>query len=387
MKHDIKSLKESSDFLMMVIDNMTSALFIVDSDIRVRDFNDSFQAVFNKPEEKIIGELCGNALGCFFAVDEDSFCGQTSHCTTCRIRDYLLKIFDKKEPTYRKKIVRKFWIQEKYLKKCFQFSVIPVHFDGELMSLVIVDDVTEIENQRYELSKLNALKNKFLGMAAHDLRNPISVIMNNSELLLMSQNNLDEEDVEILHDIHKSTKRMSKLIADLLDVSVIESGSFKLAKSDNNLNDLLCECVENQKLKADKKSILLKTSLTELEETLFDRNHIGQVIDNIIDNAIKYSPHNTTVTISSFSDDTTFGFSITDEGPGFTDDDKVKMFREFQRLSAKPTGEEKSTGLGLMIVKNIVDGHSGRISVESEYGSGATITVSLPKNSEESANG
>jgi diguanylate cyclase (GGDEF)-like protein len=150
----LNDLKESNDFLNVLVDNLVSAVFIVDKNIRVQSFNDSFKALFHKPEEQILGELCGNALGCSYVINEGKDCGSTSNCGACMLRNSLVKAFSLKVPAFKERLTRKFYIDEKEVLKYFMYTSKYVVFNGEEMVLVLVDDITELMTANLELKKM-----------------------------------------------------------------------------------------------------------------------------------------------------------------------------------------------------------------------------------------
>ncbi len=147
----IDDLKQSNEFLNILLDSITSAVFVVDREVRLHSFNNSFTALFHKSETQLLGELCGNAMGCAFAVTEDKKCGETSNCHVCELRKAMLGVFARKVPAYKEKLTRVFFIGGKPLKKHFLVSTRHLPFGEEDMAVVIVDDVTETENQRLRL--------------------------------------------------------------------------------------------------------------------------------------------------------------------------------------------------------------------------------------------
>nr|CRH05582.1 putative Histidine kinase, include a N_terminal response regulator receiver domain [Candidatus Magnetococcus massalia] len=233
-----------------------------------------------------------------------------------------------------------------------------------------------LQRQKQELLTLNELKNHFLGMAAHDLRNPISVVCGLSNLLIDIPLK-DEEKREFYQTINDVGHQMLKLLDNLLDVSVIESGRFELNKKPEDLAELAKVRAEMLKFSSDKKQITLQSELAATPLVAFDKARISQVMDNLLTNAIKFSPPGSMVTLRSGVEDGRVMFQVTDQGPGLSVEDQKKLFGTFQKLSAQPTGEEKSTGLGLSIVKRIVDAHEGEILVQSPPGSGAIFTLYL----------
>lgn len=152
---DLTELKRSNAFLQSVVENITSALFIVDNDIRIQNFNDPFKTLFYKDEDQIIGKLCGNVIGCEHVVFEGKDCGSTEHCQECKLRSALLSVFTQKIPSYRKKLVRSFQIHDEMVLKYFLYSAKHIDYQGKEMVLVILDDITRIEEQKTRLADLN----------------------------------------------------------------------------------------------------------------------------------------------------------------------------------------------------------------------------------------
>ncbi len=229
-----------------------------------------------------------------------------------------------------------------------------------------------------KLVELNDLKNKFLGIAAHDLRNPLTSIRGFCEILLEDEDSLSEDQKEMLDIIHEESESMLTLVNDLLDVSVIESGKLQLQLNKGSIKKLIEERIRLSKMVAKKKNIKLNYSLSDIPDVLFDTNRFAQVIDNLIGNAVKFSPSGTKIFITLKREKNMAKVSIQDEGPGISKEDQAKLFGEFQKLTARPTGGEKSTGLGLAIVKKIIEAHKGIISADSILGEGTTFTVLLP---------
>lgn len=151
---NINDLKESNAFLNVLLENLVSAVFVVDKNICIQSFNNSFKALFQKPEDKVLGQLCGNALGCVYTVDEGKNCGETSNCQHCTLRDSLLKAFTNKVPTYKAQLFRKFYINDQAITKYLLYSSKYVTFNNEEMVLVIVDDNTELMEANLKLKEM-----------------------------------------------------------------------------------------------------------------------------------------------------------------------------------------------------------------------------------------
>ena len=219
-----------------------------------------------------------------------------------------------------------------------------------------------------ELKKLSQLKNQFLGMASHDLRNPIAFIQMTADLIIDGETELaEEEKLQLLTSIRNKSVFMLSLLNDLLDVSIIESGNLVLNFEGININSYLKEMIEQQQIIAARKKIrvILKGTETPIKVKA-DPLRLHQVIDNLVSNAVKFSPPNSKIIITVTSNEDRCRIEIKDEGPGIIENDRKRLFQDFARLSAQPTGGEKSTGLGLAISRRVIKAHGGEIGVESD---------------------
>lgn len=241
---------------------------------------------------------------------------------------------------------------------------------------------TELRAKNGELARLVEQKNRFLGIAAHDLRNPLGVILGYTELLLSGDAGaVNEEQAEILSVVNSSVDFMLGLINDLLDMSMIQAGALRLDMRPADFGAIVRKNVATNRVVADKKRIaLLLREEVKLEPLVIDRRKIEQVLNNLISNAVKYSHPRTTVEIRVAREGDEVVISVKDQGVGIPRSELENLFRPFQKTSARSTAGERSTGLGLAIVRIIVEGHRGRIWVESEVGRGSTFHVSLPIN-------
>lgn len=239
---------------------------------------------------------------------------------------------------------------------------------------------SQLRAKNAELAQLDEQKNRFLGIAAHDLRNPLGVILGYTELLLSGDaGSVNEEQAEILSVVSSSVEFMLGLINDLLDFSMIQAGAVRLDLRRTDLASIVRKKVTTNRVVADKKQIqLVLREEGRLEPMVLDGRKIEQVLDNLISNAVKYSHPRTVVEIRLGRDPKCALLSVKDQGVGIPRSELDALFRPFQKTSARSTAGERSTGLGLAIVRNIVERHRGRIWVESEVGRGSTFHISLP---------
>ncbi len=148
MSLELSSLKESNEFLNLLMDSIPSAVFLVDKNVRIQQFNQGFQKLFSKTETELVNQYCGNAIGCAFAVDENQICGQTSNCSNCVLRNAIIESFLDKAPCSKVKLDRHFYIGSEKRNKHFLFSAMYLTYHKEEMILIVVDDMTELETQR-----------------------------------------------------------------------------------------------------------------------------------------------------------------------------------------------------------------------------------------------
>ena len=231
-----------------------------------------------------------------------------------------------------------------------------------------------------ELLDLNELKDRFLGMAAHDLRNPLNAVQGYVYLLESGHfGEVTEKQKEVLGRVMTQSLGMLKLIEDLLDVNVIESGHLTLEIRPVDPVPHLEEAVQAANLLAADKSISVELEVDgSLPRVLADPKRISQVLGNLLSNAVKYSHPDTRVTLRASERDGVVDVSVIDQGQGIPAEEMETLFTDFGRTSVRPTGEESSTGLGLAIVKRIVEAHGGAVFVRSEVGRGSTFSFTLP---------
>lgn len=238
----------------------------------------------------------------------------------------------------------------------------------------------ELQKKNAEMKKLNELKNQFLGIAAHDLRNPIGIIMGYSDFLLEEiQDYISPDHTKMLTAIKSSSEFMLHLLNELLDISKIESGKLNLEKREVNIATFIKNNLDLNRVLAQKKNISIQlNTIDSAPELIFDPDKIDQVLNNLISNAIKFSLPNTKIIVNVYMSGDNVKVSVTDQGQGIPKDEMSKLFKTFEITSVKSTGGEKSTGLGLSIARNIIIGHGGKIWVDSQVGKGSTFCFSLP---------
>jgi signal transduction histidine kinase len=229
-----------------------------------------------------------------------------------------------------------------------------------------------------ELRRLNEEKNEFMGIAAHDLRSPLNAVKGYSEMVLEDPA-IGGDNSGLLKRIHDAATRMAEMVQNLLDVNRIERGEMQLKLAPTDLGPALTSVVEIQRPHATAKQQTIHLEGESIPVVaLLDPSITVQVLENLVSNAVKYSPPGKNIFVRLKKQPSLARIEVQDEGPGLSAEDLKKLFGKFARLSAKPTGGEQSTGLGLSIVKKMVEAMNGKVWCESELGRGATFIVEFP---------
>ncbi len=237
----------------------------------------------------------------------------------------------------------------------------------------------ELEILNQQLAVLNDQKNYFLGMASHDLRNPIGNIINLVQFIQSEGENLSEEHKSFLNTITESGNYMLNLLNDLLDISKIESGKMELRMAEMDMQHLINTVISDNSFSAGKKQIGIKSEIcSEMPVIHADTDQLRQVLNNLVSNAIKYSANNTSINICVEKVNNEVVVAVHDQGQGIPSEELGQIFSPFKKTSVKATAGESSTGLGLAIVKKVVEAHHGRVWVTSEQGKGSVFSFSIP---------
>jgi signal transduction histidine kinase len=236
----------------------------------------------------------------------------------------------------------------------------------------------EADRQKRVAQEAAALKTEFLGIAAHDLKNPLVAVRGFSEILAAG-NAPPTKVVELSERMGQSADRMLALIDDLLTTAASEGSQGMLQRTSAELGALVGLALEELRPLAARKQQSLRLKVEEGCRAEVDQGRIREVVENLVANAIKYSPAGSSIRVEVARGEGRVHISVADQGPGLKAEDWPRLFQPFVRLSARPTGGETSTGLGLSIVKRLVELHGGRVWAQSPgEGQGTTFHVDLP---------
>jgi signal transduction histidine kinase len=235
----------------------------------------------------------------------------------------------------------------------------------------------EAEKQREIAERANILKTELLNIVAHDLKSPLITVKMMSKIIL-DQVDKDSALANYAADIFSTAQRMHNLVNEILESATIENGLLSLNKKPVDISQLAELVVMDNRISAQQKEQKIIFTPSEAILVSADDERLREVMDNLINNAIKYSDLRKGIWVTVSKLDDIARFEVRDEGPGLTEEDNRKVFGKFQKLSAQPTAGEPSAGLGLSIVKQLIEMHGGKVWVKSEFGKGSTFVIELP---------
>lgn len=280
--------------------------------------------------------------------------------------------------------VQKVFLYEKRVKETFMHYIGTEKYYYEIIGAPIMNEKNVLKGAVLviyditELKKLEYMRKDFVANVSHELKTPITSIKGFAETLL--EGGMEDKDVtrDFLGIIYQEGNRMQELIEDLLALSKLEREDLTLDHEGFNATKLVKEAIRTLKHKAKQKKLSL-TLETEQEIMLeADRSRVKQIIINLVDNAINYTPAEGTITVSVQQVDEYILFSVSDTGIGIDEESLARIFERFYRVDKARSRNTGGTGLGLAIVKHIVEVHNGKIDIESEVNKGTTIKVYLP---------
>ena len=272
-------------------------------------------------------------------------------------------------------ILKDGYIFEKHFTKNFEFGgrsyeVIcePVTTKGKFSGCLLLFQDVSTAKQRESMQK------QFIADASHELKTPISVIKGMVEIL--NREDFDDEEIrkDFLHQIEKENHRMEFVVRDLLQLSRLSKDNLILKREVCDFTEILNSCITTFQKMAEDKNLTIVKNYKNFDQVYVDKELSMTLINNLISNAIKYSDSGT-ITVSTFEEEDRYVVSIKDEGVGLSEEDKENVFERFYRVDKARSRASGGSGLGLPIVKSIVEAHNASITVESEEGKGSEFKV------------
>ncbi len=247
------------------------------------------------------------------------------------------------------------------------------------ITICAVSLVGRLWAQNHELRRLDRLKDDFVASVSHELRTPLTSIRGYLELVLDGEaGELTDGQRRYLSVVDRNADRLLRVVGDLLFAAQVDAGYIVLDSSATDLDELVWEAVEAARPLAAEHGVELERKVDCAAELVGDRERLAQILDNLISNAIKFTPPGGQVEVRTFCKGDVAFVEVADTGIGISEDDQAQLFQRFFRAEGAVRRAIEGTGLGLAIVKAIVDAHGGDLSVESSAGSGTTFRIELP---------
>lgn len=240
----------------------------------------------------------------------------------------------------------------------------------------------DLRQANERLKKLDEMKSNFVAIASHELKTPLTAMKGCLSLIAQGKAGvLTRKQHELMNVVEEASGRLHRLVDDLLDISGIELGQIKMHFEPASVKTLLREELMVVRAEAREKGIALEERIEDpIKEVHCDRDRIREVIDNLLSNALKYTPPGGRVRVELVSEKHGIRLEVRDTGIGIPSEEQERIFEPFQHIKKAGLGGEKSTGLGLALVRKIIDAHGGTIRVQSGEGEGTTFSVFLPQN-------
>ncbi len=353
-------LSRSKEYIHNILENINNGILTVDMKGRITHLNKNATAMLNLRSADVIGRECREILE----------------------RPWAEVVEKEKQKALRdgftlESLVEHPWGEDLAMPLGISTSLLRDH-QGNRMGVIVVLRNMGTSRELERLRQLDALKSEFVSSVSHELRTPLSIIKSYVEAL---RDRVPESDHdtrrEFLSTVDTETDRLSGLVNDLLDISRIESGRFDLEFRPVSLHEVVAEVIPMMENRSGKHTIDQRVA-PDLPCILGDRDRLIQVFVNLIDNALKFSPDGGTVVVEACERDGRIVCTVSDEGIGIKEEDLDRIFDKFFRGDPSSRREISGTGLGLPIVKHIVESHEGTLSVESDPGRGSTFVFALP---------
>ncbi|MEP7291172.1 MAG: GAF domain-containing protein [Chloroflexota bacterium] len=265
---------------------------------------------------------------------------------------------------------------------CMISSHVTVAIDNSQLYQVAQQQLEEMHHLYMRISELEQLKTDMIRIAAHDLRNPLGIIKGYTALLLEDKDTLTPDQFDFMKAIDTAGEKMLKIIGDILSLQRVETMQDKANCDEINLHELIQDIAAENEFRARRKNQDYQVDLPESDVPVcVDLSQVREALDNLIGNAIKYTPDNGKITIRLVTEGSRAVFEVKDSGYGIPPAEQTRLFQPFFRASNAKASDIEGTGLGLHLVKNIVERHGGKMRFQSVLGAGSTFGFDLPKSS------
>ncbi len=368
----LRSLENKENLFEATIESNGDGIIVVDNDKKVIVMNSKFADMLDLPPDMRTGKDLYTIL--------DHTLSRTDNADelNLKVRSILNTSDSNRDILHFKNTYYYEWYSSPFIKNGI--------INGRVFCLHDITEMKEIEGSLREANVIaetsNRTKSEFLANMSHELRTPLNSVIGFSEVLLEGNSgSLNEKQTRYLKNISKSGKHLLTIINDILDISKIESGNMHIHKENISVKNLLEDMFSSMQPLAAEKEIVMKVSFgPDLDYIQADKGKIKQVLYNLIGNALKFTEHGGSVTISAKVNGDMAYISVEDTGIGISRKDQEKLFKPFTQIDSSISRKYEGTGLGLALSKELVALHGGKIWVESEPGKGSTFTFTIPIN-------
>lgn len=263
--------------------------------------------------------------------------------------------------------------------RTLQFKIFPIKIENQHLFGTVIRDITQVKQTENQLRELNATKDKLFSIIAHDLRSPFNSIIGFSELLVKHFDSYEREKIRsLVEQISHSAKPTLTTLENLLNWAKSQGGNMAFNPERFDLNSFMEEIIDASKPTASIKKIKLSHFLSEPINILADKIMLKSILQNLISNAIKFSNPNTEINIYAIHENNCVEITVSDKGTGMDTETLSNLFNFELNNSTRGTAGERGTGLGLMLCKDFVEKHGGRIWAESQPGEGSDFIFTIP---------
>lgn len=381
MKESDNLPNQFSDFYDTVFENAAVVLALVDENRKVLNINRTGLNMLSKKKEAIINRLAGDVLDCTNAWSRGKVvCGIGKHCKNCILRSSIAKTFKTDETVYKREGHLDIEIDGETIRLILLITTAVGTVDDKKYVLLTIDDITKLKEKEVQLRKAIATKDKFFSIISHDLRGPISGILGLSEVI---KEDIEEDNFDnfkgYMDMMHHEIENTHKLLENLLLWSRNQKGDIELKPEMLDPKSIAQDILSLLKGIAEKKGIQIQNEIPEHLLVEADRQMLSTVIRNLVSNAIKFTNKDDVITIGARSKKKFIEFYVADTGVGIPEKTQANLFNISVNSSTKGTGNEKGTGLGLMLCKEFVEKHKGEIWVKSKINEGTTVFFTFAK--------
>ncbi len=372
-----------ADFLQHLFNVVPSLLFIVDRDLNIVRVNEAALRLTGERREHALLRRGGDLLHCIHSSEAPGGCGRSSRCSDCVIRRSVGKAFEG-ENVYRETTRMQLFGGDESREVYFMITASRIEFEGEDFALLVMEDITERKKFEEELkqhaARLEAAYRdleSFSYSASHDLRSPLIAISGFARILMEDYGEKFDDDVrEMLRIIGKNAKRMDQLLMDLLAFSRISTKEIGLSEAEVDMNALVSELI--RELTPARGERTVRFEVLPLPSASGNRSMLRQVFFNLLSNALKFTRgvDSAVIEVGGSGDGDENVYYVRDNGAGFDMEYAGRLFGLFSRLHSAEQFE--GTGIGLAIIKRVIEKHGGRVWAEGEPARGATFRFSLP---------